>query len=280
MLTRRLKDGKNNEAQELPLVFLPIITKTRVPLLEGDFNFHKSNSTYFTDLDTSRSLLLSFLCYHGTAKTDKELGAEGRKGAITVMLGSTYTHFKREIPTGRAYEVWSRILTWDHKWLYVVTHFVRRGEIMPKACVADSPGSERKVPSLSASQVEAAVYATSISKCVFKKGRLTVSPERILHASGLMSNALPSGTSPVDLTHLNGKAGEEAATDVLEGKLSAQSDDDKVLSARIETERRKNLRFAELSSGLEDLHGNFLKDEEVLNGVITLGTFTDMGRRV
>ncbi|OKL56445.1 hypothetical protein UA08_08167 [Talaromyces atroroseus] len=288
MLRQIKNDGIKEEVHGLPLVFLPIITKTRVALFEGDFNFHKSNSTYFTDLDTSRSHLLSFLCFHGVAKTDKELSAEGKKGTITAMLGSTYTHFKREIPTGHAYEVWSRIMTWDHKWLYVVTHFVCRGKIVPRACVADLVEDRQQQQSvhmkpfntsLSSSEIESSVYASSVSKCVFKKGRLTVSPERILSASGLLSNVLPPDTSPIDPTSLKGGDGEgEITIDVLEKKLSAHADDQD-LATRIEAERCKNLRFAELSSGLEDLQRNFLKDEEVLNGVISLGTFTDLGCR-
>lgn len=273
---------------EVPLVFLPIITKTKVPVLEGDFNLHKSNSTYFTDLDSSRSLLLSFLVFHGMSKTHKELAAEGKDGIMTAMLGSTYTHFKREIPTGYPYEVWSRILTWDQKWLYIVTHFVQKGKIVPKASVTDIINDRKhntknvnarnkafEPPKiLSQSDVEQSIFGTSVSKCVFKKGRMTVSPERVLAASGLLSTAT-SDKSAIDLT--GPQDGIELETKDPFSKETTTQYTNNELGKEIEDERAKGMRFASLMSELEDLQGHLLKDQEVSNGVITLGTFSDLG---
>lgn len=273
---------------EVPLVFLPVITKTRVSLLEGDFNFHKSNSTYFTDLDSSRSILLSVLCFKGMHKTHKELTAEGKKGIMTVMLGSTYTHFKREIPTGQPYEVWSRILTWDQKWLYIVSHFVQKDKIVPKASVKDiveERKNEKEFPMqskksrgstlpLPIGDVESAIFATSISKCVFKKERMTVSPEQVFQASGLLS-LVSSDPTPIDLTDSEGKVNEESA-DILEVKKSTNADSS-MLAADIEAGRLKGLKFAELLTGLEELQGNLLKDEEISEGIISLGSFSELG---
>jgi hypothetical protein len=276
---------------EVPLVFLPIITKTKVPILEGDFNLHKSNSTYFTDLDSSRSLLLSFLVFHGMSKTHTELAAEGKNGVMTAMLGSTYTHFKREIPTGYPYEVWSRILTWDQKWLYIVTHFVRKGKIIAKASVTDiindrKPDAQNvkvsnqafKAPKiLSQGDVEQSVFATSISKCVFKKGRMTVSPERVLAASGLLSTAT-SDTSAIDLTGPQESINLETK-DLFQKEMTTQYSNNE-LGEEIEAERAKGMRFAYLLSELEDLQGHLLKDKELSSGVITLGTFSELGHSV
>lgn len=276
---------------EVPLVFLPIITKTKVPFLEGDFNLHKSNSTYFTDLDSSRSLLLSFLVFHGMSKTHKELAAKGKSGVMTAMLGSTYTHFKREIPTGYPYEVWSRILTWDQKWLYIVTHFVRKGKIVPKASVTDvindrkadakdaeSSKKSFKTPKiLSQNDVESSVFATSISKCVFKKGRMTVSPERVLAESGLLSSAT-SDKSAIDLTGPQNCINVEPK-DLLQKETTTQYSNNE-LGEEIEQERTKGMRFAYLLSELEDLQGHLLKDKELSNGVITLGTFSELSHSV
>ena len=97
------------------MVFLPFITTTHAPLFECDYNLHKSNSTYFTDLDASRSHLLSALCYTGFRRADRELTAEGKSGMLAAIIGSVTTSFKREIPIFQQYEVWSRILTWDQK---------------------------------------------------------------------------------------------------------------------------------------------------------------------
>lgn len=276
---------------EVPLVFLPIITKTKVPILEGDFNLHKSNSTYFTDLDSSRSLLLSFLVFHGMSKTHKELAAEGKNGVMTAMLGSTYTHFKREIPTGHPYEVWSRILTWDQKWLYIVTYFVQKGKIVPKTSVTDiindrkhnaenvnaSNKAFKWQKNLSRSDVEQSIFGTSISKCVFKKGRMTVSPERVLTASGLLSTAT-SDKSAVDLT--GPQDGIDLETKDPFSKETTTQYSNNELGEEIEEERVKGMRFAYLISELEDLQGQLLKDQELSNGVITLGTFSELGHNV
>lgn len=276
---------------EVPLVFLPIITKTKVPILEGDFNLHKSNSTYFTDLDSSRALLLSFLVFHGMSKTHKELTADGKNGIMTVMLGSTYTHFKREIPTGYPYEVWSRILTWDQKWLYIVTHFVKKGKIAPKASVTDiindrnrngedvnaSNKALRAQKSLSQSDVEKSIFGSAISKCVFKKGRMTVSPERVLAASGLLSTAT-SDKSAIDLTGTQDGTNMETK-DPFSRETTIQYSNNE-LGEDIEKHRVKGMRFAYLVSELEDLQEHLLTDQEISNGVITLGTFSELGHSV
>ncbi|GME27100.1 uncharacterized protein LTHEOB_11190 [Neofusicoccum parvum] len=60
-LTTRLRGLKSRRPLSPECLFLPAISATRAPLTECDYNFHKSNSTYFTDLDISRgnhSLLL------------------------------------------------------------------------------------------------------------------------------------------------------------------------------------------------------------------------------
>ncbi|KAH8697954.1 hypothetical protein BGW36DRAFT_379728 [Talaromyces proteolyticus] len=278
----------------VPLVFLPIITTTRVPLLEGDFNLHKSNSTYFTDLDTSRAHLLAFLCFKGMAKLDKDLRAAGKSGILTVMLGSTQTSFKREIPTFHPYEVWSRILTWDQKWLYIVTHFVQKGKIKPTASVTNIGGVKRKpktsvrgvteiaksnsledekTPASSSTDLDSPIFATAISKCVFKKGRLTIAPERVLDISGLLSKVAPD-SSPIDLSYPDVRANGSTAYHTTEEMCNFQ------LAKTIEKERLKGLKYADLLSGLEELQGQLLKDEEVSNGVISLGTFNDYGQHI
>lgn len=217
-------------------------------------------------------------------KLDKELSADGKKGILTVMLGSTQTSFKREIPTLQPYEVWSRVLTWDHKWLYIVTHFVQRGRITPTASVAsmgaDSGASQSKTAH-TFKDVESSIFATSISKCVFKKGRMTVPPERVLRSSELLSK-VSSSDSPINLSqpaaenNINGTA----ANSVADKTPSVVEDDDSQLLAEIEAERAKGIKYADFLSGLEELQGQLLKDDEVSNGVVSLGTFNDLGRLI
>jgi hypothetical protein len=91
--------------------------------------------------------------------------------------------------------MWTRVLTWDHKWLYVVTHFVRKDAAEPTGFSLYP--SQRTPPSSRRNSVAAeqpskdgkkkpVIYASALSKCVFKKGRVTIAPEVMLEASGLL----------------------------------------------------------------------------------------------
>jgi hypothetical protein len=60
LMTARLVGGRQNDVSS-KLLLLPAITSSRSPLTECDINLHKSNSTYFSDLDISRSNLVMLL---------------------------------------------------------------------------------------------------------------------------------------------------------------------------------------------------------------------------
>lgn len=167
-------------------VFVPCGITSRTPLLETDYNLHKSNSTYFTDLDVSRTALVSRLYSPGVGIISKELDGEfaataqkegkkppKRRLPIMIVLGSVYCSFKREIKPFELYEMHSKVISWDQKWMYILTAFMRP---------AKQAGGEKTL------------LATALSKYVVKKGRLTVSPERILRASGFLP-APPDNTT-------------------------------------------------------------------------------------
>lgn len=104
--------------------------------------------------------------------------------------------------------MWTRVLAWDEKWLYVVTHFVKKGAhiepreftLYPKQNSANnSPASTPRgsVVSLSSlprgsiggepsAESRTAICASALSKLVFKKGRITIAPAVMLEASGLL----------------------------------------------------------------------------------------------
>lgn len=161
-------------------VFVPCTITSRTPLLETDYNMHKSNSTYFSDLDVSRTALVTRLYSPGVGLVSKELDQEflvasrkeGKKPPkrlpVMVVLGSVYCSFKREIKPFELYEISSRVIAWDKKWMYILTTFVR------PAKRADG---------------QKTLLATALSKYVVKKGRLTVSPERILRTGGFLPDA-------------------------------------------------------------------------------------------
>jgi hypothetical protein len=126
--------------------------------------------------------------------------------------------------------MWSKIMAWDEKWIYIVTHFVRKGAVRPKsyslypqqgpaglkaedlAKLDEKHESKTRPPfdeeamrrasfdsinSTSSSGSESEfifdgprpskqIFATALSKCVFKSGRKTVAPELMLQMSGLL----------------------------------------------------------------------------------------------
>ncbi|KKK14172.1 hypothetical protein AOCH_003276 [Aspergillus ochraceoroseus] len=167
-------------------VFVPYGITSRAPLLETDYNLHKSNSTYFSDLDISRTALVTRLYSPGAGMIGKELDAEfaetaRREGkappprkSIYVALGSVFCTFKREIKPFALYEIESKVLAWDQKWMYIQSFFLKP---------ADQKGGKRKL------------YATAVSKYVVKKGRLTIPPEKVLRKSGFLPPR-PEGVEP------------------------------------------------------------------------------------
>ena len=50
---------------------------------------------------------------------------------FTMILGGTSCTWHREIKPYQPYELWTRVISWDDKWLYVVTHFVEAGMFRP-----------------------------------------------------------------------------------------------------------------------------------------------------
>jgi hypothetical protein len=170
---------------------------SRTPLLETDYNLHKSNSTYFTDLDVSRTALVSRIYSPGVGNVSKELDQEflvaskkegkpaPRRKPVLIVLGSVYCTFKREIKPFELYEMHSKVLSWDAKWLYVLTCFMR-----PARCRSD----------------EKVILAVGVSKYVVKKGRLTVPPERILRASGFLPTPPPESEAKTALADVDSSA--------------------------------------------------------------------------
>ncbi|EEH07909.1 conserved hypothetical protein [Histoplasma capsulatum G186AR] len=195
---RFTKRAGNSGAHPL---FTPVSVMSHTSLMEIDYNLHKSNSTYFSDLDISRTALVTDICTpgleicrreldkvlddttpsngNGNANSNANTGKPLKKkypGKIAVFLGSVYCSFKKEIPPYERYEMQSRIAGWDEKWLYVVTYFLRP---------ARRRGERRTV------------LAVGISQYVIKKGRLTLKPAKVLNASGLIPDRpADAGPSP------------------------------------------------------------------------------------
>ncbi|CAO2648553.1 Nn.00g078200.m01.CDS01 [Neocucurbitaria sp. VM-36] len=174
-------------------LFQPVITSTRTPILEMDYNLHKSNSTYFSDMDISRTHLFTAIIRNGIKKNSRLYGAkksavngavgatEGTRGKHMIALGGISCLFKREILPYRKYEMWTRLLCWDRKWFYLITHLVKPGVGQPSTWTLQ-PWKKNKgtVEKLDQERLLGSIYATAIAKYVIKRGRLTVPPEQAL----------------------------------------------------------------------------------------------------
>ncbi|EEY20362.1 conserved hypothetical protein [Verticillium alfalfae VaMs.102] len=186
---RRLTDRAPSKHLSPRCLFLPAISGTRSPALECDYNLHKSNSTYFTDMDMSRGNFSLVLF-------SKPFNPMPGPRHFTMILGGTTCTWRREIKPYQAYELWTRIISWDDKWLYVVTHFVRADKFKPseyvmqpgkggrsqKSQVAEKKSDDQE----DAEEKLKAVFASSVARYVFKNNRRTIRPEEVLALVGLL----------------------------------------------------------------------------------------------
>ncbi|KAL3444492.1 hypothetical protein BJX65DRAFT_297629 [Aspergillus insuetus] len=228
-------------------IFVPMSIQTRTPLLETDYNLHKSNSTYFSDLDVSRTALVTRIYSPGVGLLSKELDAEFAAAAraagkpapprksIYIALGSVFCSFKREIKPYALYEVESRVLAWDQKWMYILSFF-----LAPPA----KKGGKR------------VLYATAVSKYVVKKGRLTIAPERVLRKSGFLpkrpegaaepaaASAAVTGVESEDVSGTGTPAGITATASGVDGSLVREvlklQDGDIPEGSKLEADKRVN----------------------------------------
>jgi hypothetical protein len=218
----------------------------------------------------------------------------GVKGRYGVALGAIGCFFQREIAPMQGFEVWTRILSWDRKWLYLVSHVVRAGTIKPESYVLQpwkkgTSGSERSEhKSKSKNSVDGEeeeeeedlkkhIFATSIARYVVKKGRLTVNPEIILERSRMLpprpkGMGLPprsedpsvvatpaSAETPEEAGETNGAIGES-------GVLVAEEVGEKL--GGVDAERLRGLKMASHFDQLSGLH------DEMRAGEV-LGRYSD-----
>lgn len=240
-------------------LFKPLVSRTRAPLLEMDYNLHKSNSTYFTDLDVSRTHLVGYLCrpaLHKLAHNPRTRlvmdprTAQPARGSLGIMLGAVACSFKREVPVYRGYELWSRVLSWDRKWMYIITHFVAAGTARPTEWL-DSRSGRLRTRARAADADKAAdskMHAAAVSKYVFKLGRITVHPAVVLVESGLLPPRPDGGWTGGDA-----QLGDETA-DLSDVDLTRDGEWD---WRRVEAQRRKGMELASQFQSLDESHALF-----------------------
>lgn len=169
-ITEDQNNHENNDTKtkRTPL-FKYLITSTRTAPLECDYNGHKSNSTYFSDLDVNRTQLLARL--FRAVLSASHYDRTKRSHHLNIALGSTCVIFRREIGPLQKCDTWSRVLGWDGKWVYIVSYFVCP---RPQNAVSDPIPKQEDI------------LASGIARYVFKDGRRTVAPQDALMDCGLL----------------------------------------------------------------------------------------------
>lgn len=124
---------------------------TYVSPMECDLYFHKNNATYFEELDISRCDLMTKI-FHG-------LFATWGKPWPYIPVANVFTNYLKELRPFEAYNVYSSILCWDNKWIYVLSRFTKQNN---------------KV-----------LCSISITKYVLKEKRKTIQPKAALMECGL-----------------------------------------------------------------------------------------------
>lgn len=197
---------------------------------------HKSNSTFFNDLDDNRTELM--LALFKDVMKPLKCGKETLKPK-TINMGGTSCIFQKQIPPFTRYEISSRILCWDQKWLYVVSHFTKPGANKSSRYLG---GSERMDPSVLPQKRDNGlqkddIYATAMTKMVFKAGRITCSPESIF----LECNLVPTQAALNEAQELE---------NLTEGQHWSWEEMQKECSG--------NLHLAQNFANLDKLHTTFL----------------------
>jgi len=273
-------------------LFQPMITSSRSGFLECDYNLHKSNSTYFSDFDVARLELLVSLAGSGIEKTRQELAKEmGTKDRFGIMLGGVNCNFRREIKPYEGFEIWTRLLSWDQKWFYGICHFVKKGAVKPegytlqpwrksKATQANESNEKLANGDATKSRTHPAVFASGIAKYVFKKGRLTIPPERVFRAAGLLPpKPADQDTPPVsmtpnpDATSMDATAASlaegltpENAGEIMAASLVAKEGDGEWTWDKVEAERKRGLKIAQMFNGLDALNEEFIYEGKPVLG--------------
>ncbi|KAL4738018.1 hypothetical protein BDV11DRAFT_206324 [Aspergillus similis] len=111
-------------------VFLPAVVRSRSPATEGDFNLHKSNSAYITDVDVSRAH------FGGLPFAPVLLKVKLLMHCNLVEC----VHIPSRNQTVPAVRI-SRVASWDDEWIYMATNFVDNSKSWPRCFVTQANAS-------------------------------------------------------------------------------------------------------------------------------------------
>lgn len=176
--------------------------------------------------------------------------------------------------------MWTRVLAWDRKWLYIVTHFVKKGAVKPDGYTQEDGSvikrllGKKKKPSAAEitngakDPIQNAIFATAVSKYVVKLGRLTVNPETCLVHSNLLPPR-PGGWADMSKTPDISASSTFEKIDIEDSTGGKEGDKDEWTWQRIVAENEKGLKFANHFAALDALHGEFSGENCPALGVYT-----------
>ncbi len=101
------------------------IVKFRVWFNDLDINQHMTNSRYLSVMDLGRTDLM--------IRTG--LGAKMHKYGWGAVLGSATVRWRRALGVFHSYELHTRVLCWDEKWVFIEQTIYRRGDVICHALV-------------------------------------------------------------------------------------------------------------------------------------------------
>lgn len=214
-------------------------------------------------MDISRTNLFTAIIRNGIKKNSRLYGAkksdlagaigatDGTRGSHIIALGGICCNFKKEILPYKKYEMWTRLLCWDRKWFYLITHLVKPGVGKPESWSLQ-PWKKTKRPSKDVTEEELlkSVYATGIAKYVIKRGRITVPPEQALIDADMIP-VKPEGWV------WQGAESNEDANEHAKGVLPEPVEDTEWNWDIIEAERQRGLKIAEHFAELDGMHNFF-----------------------
>ena len=247
---------------------------------------------------------MACLLKKGMDSARKSTTLDPRSGFAIVLGGITCT-FKREIKPYERFEIWTRVLSWDRKWLYLVSHVVKKDKVGSKASTfqpwikskeskateetgqlelsSATKDDEAKQDSSSSTQSarspHPAIFASSIARYVFKQGRLTIPPAKILYESNLLLHnpediaERATESPPVDSTSVDIDVASAVrsipvfgAEETIDGSLLPLDPHENWDHTSIEKERIRGMTVAENLANLDELHHEFTAEDRPVLG--------------
>lgn len=200
-------------------------------------------------------------------------GEEDGSQRFRFALGGVTCQFRGQIRAYEAFETWTRVLSWDENWLYLVSHVVKAGSVGGSSYGLRSRKKEDKSQTVSEGEkpTHPPIFASSIAKSVFKQGRRTIPPATVLDQAGLLPvvgerQGVETGASMAGGTRSRGNKGSRAATqDVELEKQSPMSDASAHFGTearpwdwdRVESERSRGMQVATFMAGLDRMDQEF-----------------------